>query len=194
LKQSQLIPPTDKSDQNADANGNGNREQWPLLGLPGNAFERVVAGASPEPHGAIAEACGLAGGNTPAAAKAITDFAKERPERIGDLIPGGGSPDGRIAAGLPAYNAEVFLYGAKMAHDVGEPWIEFSRPAMKHLFISKGGLLPFRHIFIRRNFGRARPRLRIGQRRHDFRLRLLWLVVHGHAGLRDYIRRKLTLG
>src|ERR1700684_3723435 len=104
-----LIPARYGPDQNADADGDRQRDQRTALGLIGELAERIAAHLGAALDRFVAETRRLVDRHTLAAAERIADLAEDRPDRLDDLIARGRSARRRAPAGAFAEHAQFLL-------------------------------------------------------------------------------------
>src|SRR6202035_1996875 len=81
-----LIPARRGPDQNADADGDRQRDQRTALGLVGELAERIAAHLGAALDRFVAKTRRLVDRHTLAAAEGIADLVEDRPDRLDDLI------------------------------------------------------------------------------------------------------------
>src|ERR1700692_1185649 len=95
----QLIPARYGPDQNADADGDRQRDQRTALGLIGELAERIAAHLGAALDRFVAKTRRLRARHALAAAERIANLVEDRPDRLDDLIARGRSARRRAPAG-----------------------------------------------------------------------------------------------
>src|SRR5580692_4639693 len=98
-KRGRLIPARYGPDQNADADGDRQRDQRTALGLIGDLAERIAAHLGAALDRFIAETRRLVQRHALAAAERLADLIEDGPDRLEDLIARGRSARRRPPAG-----------------------------------------------------------------------------------------------
>src|SRR5580704_4272123 len=139
-KGGRLIPARHGPDQDADADGDRQRDQRAALGLIGELAERIAAHLGAALDRFVAETRPLVDRHALAASKRIADLAEDRPDRLDDLVARGRSAR-RAPAGAFAEHAQFLLDGAQVTGNGGDARIELRCTMLKHQFSPVVGLL-----------------------------------------------------
>src|ERR1700722_12222616 len=111
---SRLIPARYGPDQNADADGDRQRDQRTALGLIGDLAERITAHLGAALDRFVAETRRLIDRHALIAEEGIADLVEDRPDRLEDLIARGRNARRRTPAGAFAQHAQFLLNGAQV--------------------------------------------------------------------------------
>src|SRR6202035_5938709 len=109
-----LIPARYGPDQNADADGDRQRDQRTTPGLVGDLAERIAAHPGTALDRLVAETCRLVDRHALATAEGIADLVEDRPDRLDDLIAGGRNARRCAPAGAFAKRTQFILDGAQV--------------------------------------------------------------------------------
>src|SRR5580693_490202 len=139
-KGGRLIPARHGPDQDADADGDRQRDQRAALGLIGELAERIAAHLGAALDRFVAETRPLVDCHALAAAEGIADLVEDRPDRLEDLIARGRSARRRAPAGAFTEHAQFLLDGAQVTGNGGDARIELRCTMLKHQFSPVVGL------------------------------------------------------
>src|ERR1700729_822121 len=136
-----LIPARYGPDQNADADGDRQRDQRTAPGLVGELAERIAAHLGAALDRFVAKTRRLVDCHALAAAEGIADLVEDRPDRLRDLIARGRSARRRAPAGAFTEHAQFLLDGAQVTGNGGDARIKLRCTMLKHQFSPVVGLL-----------------------------------------------------
>jgi hypothetical protein len=101
-------------DQYSDAERDRNRRDGMSFGLLAEPVERLAAHFGTRPHRVVGKVGGLSDCPALPGSEPVFDVLQDRPERIGDLLDGGGCGTGGALTGAVSDDAEFLADAAQM--------------------------------------------------------------------------------
>jgi hypothetical protein len=106
-------------DQDPDAERNRNRREGMSFGLLAEPVQRLPTRFGTRPHRVVGKVGGLSDCPALAGPEPVFDVLQDRPERIGNLLDGGGRGAGGALTGAVSDDAEFLADAAQMIGDRG---------------------------------------------------------------------------